>query len=113
MTGTGSAFRTVVIFIDGLLLHRCKAQYSVNRRTGRDMAVAEDINDLDRLWQAIPGLLEQGDGWALRAVLESGVAGYTQDDDTPEGLLIRHNPDGTRHLVRVNIDGPDTIIRAL
>lgn len=77
------------------------------------MAVAEDTNELDRLWRAIPELLEQDDGWALRAVLESGVAGYTQEEDTPEGLLIRHNPDGTRQLVRINLDGPDTIIGAL
>jgi hypothetical protein len=40
-------------------------------------------------------------------------AGYTREDDTPEGLLIRHNPDGTRHLVRINLDSPDTIIRPL
>jgi hypothetical protein len=80
---------------------------------GETMAVAEDTNELDRLWRAIPELLEQDDGWALRAVLESGVAGYTQEEDTPEGLLIRHNPDGTRQLVRINLDGPDTIIGAL
>jgi hypothetical protein len=77
------------------------------------MTVDEDTNELDRLWHAIPKLLERDGGWALRAVLESGVAGYTQEDDTPDGLLIRHNPDGTRQLVRINIDGPDTIIRAL
>jgi hypothetical protein len=57
--------------------------------------------------------LERDEGWALRAVLESGVAGYTREEDTPEGLMIRHNPDGTRQLVRINLDGPDTIIRAL
>ncbi|MDR3530672.1 MAG: hypothetical protein P4L90_08990 [Rhodopila sp.] len=75
--------------------------------------MAEDTNELDRLWQAIPKLLEQDEGWALREVLESGVAGYTREDDTPDGLLIRHNPDGTRQLIRINLDGPDTIIRAL
>jgi len=70
-------------------------------------------NDLDKLWQSIPGLLEQDPGSALREVLTSGVAGYTRERDTPAGLLIRHDPDGTRQLVRINLDGPDTIIRAL
>jgi hypothetical protein len=58
-------------------------------------------------------LLEQDEDWALREVLASGVAGYTREDGTPEGLLVRHDPDGTRQLVRINLDGPDTIIRAL
>ena len=77
------------------------------------MTVLEQVNELDGLWRSIPTLLEQGEGWALREVLDAGVAGYTREDDTPEGLLIRHNPDGTRQLVRINLDGPDTIIRAL
>jgi hypothetical protein len=73
----------------------------------------EETDELEQLWSAIPKLLERDEGWALRAVLESGVAGYTREEDTPEGLMIRHNPDGTRQLVRINLDGPDTIIRAL
>ena len=77
------------------------------------MAVVEQLNELDRLWQSIPKLLDQDEGWALREVLAAGVAGYTREDDTPDGLLIRHNPDGTRHLVRINLDGPDTIIGVL
>jgi hypothetical protein len=74
---------------------------------------AQKSDDLDLLWHAIPAMLEEDEGWALRDVLNAGIAGYTRDDDTPEGLLIRHNPDGTRHLVRINLDGPDTIIRLL
>jgi hypothetical protein len=77
------------------------------------MKMLEPANELDGLWRSIPALLEQGEGWALREVLDAGVAGYTREDDTAEGLLIRHNPDGTRQLVRINLDGPDTIIRAL
>jgi len=73
----------------------------------------ERADDLEQLWQAIPAMLDQDEGWALREVLNAGVAGYTREDDTPEGLLIRHNPDGTRHLVRINLDSPDTIIRLL
>jgi len=69
--------------------------------------------ELDRLWRDIPSLLEQDADWALREVLAAGVAGYTREEDTPPGLLIRHNPDGTRQLVQINLDGPDTIIRAL
>ncbi|MEA2736775.1 MAG: hypothetical protein QOH05_82 [Acetobacteraceae bacterium] len=72
-----------------------------------------DTNELDRLWQAIPTLLEQDEDWALREELASGVAGDTREDGTPEGLLVRHDPDGTRQLVRINLDGPDTIIPAL
>ncbi len=71
-------------------------------------------DDLDALWSAIPTLLEQQPAdWALREVLDAGIAGYTCDEDTPEGLMIRHDPDGTRDLVRINLDGPDTVIRRL
>jgi len=73
----------------------------------------DQANELDGLWRSIPELLEQSEAWALREVLDAGVPGYTREDDTPEGLLIRHNPDGTRQLVQINLDGPDTIIRAL
>jgi hypothetical protein len=75
--------------------------------------VSDQVDDLERLWQDLPRLLEQDEGWALREVLEAGVAGYTADDDTPEGLLIRHNPDGTKQLVQINLDAPDTVIRDL
>ena len=80
---------------------------------GKTTAVLEPPGELDRLWQSIPKLLDQDEGWALREVLAAGVAGYTREDDTPDGLLIRHDPDGTQHLVRINLDGPDTIIRVL
>jgi hypothetical protein len=75
--------------------------------------MSDQVDDLERLWQDLPRLLEQDEGWALREVLEAGVAGYTADDDTPEGLLIRHNPDGTKQLVQINLDAPDTVIRSL
>jgi hypothetical protein len=78
------------------------------------MTDADPADDLDPLWESLPKFLENaGDDWALREVLDAGVAGCTRDDDTPEGLMIRHNPDGTRQLVQVNIDSPDTVIRAL
>jgi len=77
------------------------------------MDSVKQIDELDGLWQAIPTILDQDEGWALREVLDAGVAGYTREDDTPEGLLIRHNPDGSRHLVRMNLDSADTIIRTL
>ena len=73
--------------------------------------MSEEVDELDRLWRAMPAMLEQDEGWALREVLEAGVAGYTREDGTPEGLHIRHSPDGTWHLVRINLDGADTIIR--
>lgn len=60
------------------------------------MAVLDQPNELDRLCQNIPKFLEQDGGWALREVLAAGVAGYTREYDTPGGLLIRHNPDGSR-----------------
>jgi hypothetical protein len=72
---------------------------------------AADTSELDALWHSIPRRLDdESEGWALREVLTAGVAGYTRDDDTPPGLLIRHNPDGSRHLVRLNLDGPDTVV---
>ena len=78
------------------------------------MSAIKPANDLDALWNAIPTLLEQqAADWALREVLDAGTAGYTCDEDTPEGLMIRHDPNGTRYLVRINLDGPDTVIRRL
>ena len=78
------------------------------------MSAIKPANDLDALWNAIPTLLEQqAADWALREVLDASVAGYTRDFDTPEGMMIRHDPNGTRHLVRINLDGPDTVIRRL
>ena len=77
------------------------------------MSAADQARYLDRLWRAIPTLPEQDDGWALREVLAAGVAGYTREADTPKGLVIRHDPDGSRQLVRINPDGPDTLIRPL
>jgi hypothetical protein len=75
---------------------------------------AADATELDRLWDAIPKLLDEDEeDWALRQVLKSGIAGYTREEDTPEGLLIRHNPDGTHQLVKVSFDGPDTVISIL
>jgi hypothetical protein len=73
----------------------------------------EPTGELDQLWHAIPGLLDEEQDWALRDVLRAGVAGYTREADTQEGLLIRHNPDGSRDLVRINLDSPDTVIRRL
>jgi len=49
----------------------------------------EHADELDRLWEAIPAMLEEDEGWALREVLDAGIAGYTREDDTPEGLMIR------------------------
>lgn len=49
------------------------------------MKVVEQPNELDRLWHTIPKLLEHDEGWALREVLNSSVAGYTREDDTPRG----------------------------
>jgi hypothetical protein len=70
-------------------------------------------DELEGLWQAIPTLLDQDDGLALREVLNAGGTGYTREDDTLEGWMIRHNPDGTRQLVRINLDSADTPIRIL
>jgi hypothetical protein len=79
-----------------------------------DAMTTAKSNALDVLWRSIPKRLEEEeDGWALDQVLKAGVAGYTRDDDTPPGLLIRHNPDGSRQLVRINLDGPDTVMRYL
>jgi len=49
----------------------------------------------------------------LREVLDAGVAGCTCGDTPPEVPMIQHNTGGTQQLVRSNLDGPDTIIRAL
>ncbi len=68
---------------------------------------------LDRFWNDLPRLIEQDEGGAVKELLAKGIPAYYSEDDTPDGLLIRENPDGTRQLVRVNFDGDDTIIRDL
>jgi len=70
-------------------------------------------NDLDRFWNDLPRLIEQDDGRAVKELLAKGIAAYYSDDETPDGQLIREQPDGTRQLVRVNFDGDDTVIRDL
>jgi hypothetical protein len=77
------------------------------------MKVIDEPNELDELRQSFPALLEREAGWAPHEVLDAGVAGYTCDHNMPEGHMIRHNPDGTRQLVQINLDGPDTVIHAL
>ena len=89
------------------------AAKSPPRRTARPGPSADAADSLDHLWRTLPGLLAAADDWALRDVLNAGVAAYTSAADTPAGLLIRHDPDGAQHLVRVNLDGPDTVIRRL
>lgn len=70
--------------------------------------------DLDTLWESLPALIEQAEeDWALKAVLASGIAGYTREHSMPRGVMIRHEPDGTRHLVRINWNAPDTVLRTL
>jgi hypothetical protein len=50
------------------------------------MTDADPADDLDPLWESLPKFLEDaGEAWALREVLDAGVAGYTREDDTPEG----------------------------
>jgi hypothetical protein len=73
----------------------------------------EQADELDRLWEAIPAVLEEDEGWARRETLDAGIAGYTREDDIPAGPMIRHNPDGTRELVQINLDGADIVIRSL
>ncbi|PKU26080.1 hypothetical protein [Telmatospirillum siberiense] len=70
-------------------------------------------DDLDRLWNDLPRLIEQDDGYAVKELLAKGIPAYYSEDDTPEGLLIRENPDGTRQLVRVSFDGDDIVIQNL
>jgi len=70
-------------------------------------------DDLDRFWHDLPRLIEQDDGRAVKDLLAKGISAYYSDDETPDGLLIREQPDGTRQLVRVNFDGDDTVIRDL
>lgn len=68
---------------------------------------------LDRFWNDLPRLIEQDEGSAVQELLAKGICAYYGEDDIPEGLLIRENPDGTRQLVRINFDGEDTVIRDL
>jgi len=67
-------------------------------------------DDLDRFWNDLPNLIERDDGRAVKDLLSKGIAVYYSDDDTPAGLLIREQPDGTRQLVQINFDGDDTVV---
>jgi len=83
------------------------------RKQEMSLLPRNQVDDLDRFWTDLPGLLEQDQGNAVKSLLEKGISAYYSEDDTPEGLLIRENPDGTRQLVRINFDSEDTVIREL
>ena len=68
---------------------------------------------LDRFWNDLPRLIEQDDARAVRGLLSRGISVYYSEEDTPDGLLVRENPDGTRQLVRISFDGGDTVVRDL
>lgn len=52
------------------------------------------------------------DGEAARSHLEAGFPIYYSEDDTPDDAIIKEYPDGSRELVRVDIDG-EHVIRAI
>lgn len=64
-----------------------------------------DVNE--RLWRDLE--LVDGDDFAIRALLADGVPIYYEDDDTPEGLLIKQYQDGRRELVRFRRGGDEVI----
>ena len=64
----------------------------------------------EQLWSD-PELAED-DVASIRALFAKGVPIYYEEDDTPEGLLIKHYPDGCRELVRFR-PGGDKVIATL
>lgn len=64
-----------------------------------------DVNE--RLWRALE--LVDGDDTAARALWADGLPVYYEEDDTPEGLLIKEYPDGRRELVRFRRNGDEVI----
>ena len=65
------------------------------------------IVSLERLWRALE--LLDGNDTAARALWEEGLPVYYEEDDTPEGLLIKEYPDGRRELVRFRRGGDEVI----
>jgi hypothetical protein len=61
----------------------------------------------EQLWRDLE--LVDGDDSAVRALLAAGIPIYYEEDDTPEGLLIKEYPDGHRELVRFRRGGDEVI----
>lgn len=72
-----------------------------------DKPAGDPLDPNEQLWRDLE--LVDGDDSAVRALLAEGVPIYYEEDDTPEGLLIKEYPDGRRELVRFRRDGDEVI----
>lgn len=69
---------------------------------------APEIDPSDAMWAAIEHAAMYDDGAAAQSHLDAGRAIYYSEPDTPEGVIIKHYPDGHRELVR--FDGADEVV---
>lgn len=63
---------------------------------------------LDDLWAVFEHAAQFDDGAAAAGHLVAGRAIYYSETDTPDGVIIKHHPDGRRELVR--FDGADELV---
>lgn len=57
--------------------------------------------------------LDHDDGEAARAHLQAGRPIHHVEETTPAGHVIREHPNGSRELVRVDVDGSTHVISAV
>lgn len=72
--------------------------------------IAISKNDDDGLIALFDAGLEQDCGDAARAHLQAGRPVHYVEQGTPEGHVIRANPNGSRELLRVDVDGSTHVI---
>lgn len=82
-----------------------------NKARAHDPIHGQDIADpSDTIWREMGRTLRKGDGSAANARLAAGYPIYYSEDDTPAGLVIKENPDGSRQLVRCDPAGDEVIL---
>ena len=62
-------------------------------------------------WSALEAALALDDGAAALTHLAAGNPVYCCTDDTPEGVIEKHYPDGRRELVTFDHDGEHPVSR--
>lgn len=66
-----------------------------------------------KLLREIDAAFSYDEGTAVREHLAAGRSIYYREENTPIGLVIRRNPDGSRQLVRFTAERTELVISEL
>ena len=94
-----------------------QAARALDRRTSAgeimDMPLGRPLTEDDpQFWEEFEAELLAMDDAEARSHLEAGFPVYVCEDDTPEGCVIKINPDGRRQLVKHSRNN-DEVVRDL